>query len=286
MKRRNKPFFAKKVAGRIYGEAKKNKTVFAVFVILRILVITIGVFSALAGNYWNCFLCILSLVLFLIPSFVTKNLGIHLPEPLEIIVLLFIFAAEILGEISSFYVRVPHWDTMLHTVNGFLCAAIGFALVDILNRSSKIKFQLSPFYLAIVAFCFSMTVGVLWEFFEFFMDYVFLMDMQKDTVVYALPSVTFDTTMSNDVVVIDAITNTIVQTSDGTLYNFADYGINGYLDMGVIDTMKDLFVNFIGAVVFSAIGYVYVKTRGKGKIAKGLIPTLKDDGAEMIDAEF
>ncbi len=280
----NKPFFAKRVAGRLYGEAKKNKTVFAVFVILRILVVTIGVFSVLAGNYWNCFLCVLSLVLFLIPSFVTKNLGIHLPEPLEIIVLLFIFAAEILGEISSFYVRVPHWDTMLHTVNGFLCAAIGFALVDILNRSSKIKFQLSPFYLAIVAFCFSMTVGVLWEFFEFFMDYVFKMDMQKDTVVNVLPSVMFDLTASNDVVLIEGVTNTMVQTADGQIYSLSDYGINGYLDIGIIDTMKDLFVNFIGAVVFSAIGYVYVKTRGKGKIAKGLIPTLKDENGEENDA--
>ena len=260
---------------------KSNKTTFAVYIILRALVITVGVFSFFAGNYWNCFLCLLSLVLFLLPSFVEHTFKIDLPDTLEIIVLLFIFAAEILGEISSFYVRVPHWDTMLHTVNGFLCAAIGFALVDILNRSSRIKFQLSPLFLAIVAFCFSMTVGVLWEFFEYFMDSVFFMDMQRDTLVTCLSSTAIDMTASNEVVRIDNIVDTAIMTADGSIYHLNDYGLGGYLDLGIRDTMKDLIVNFIGAVAFSVIGYIYVKTRGKGKIAKGLIPTLVDEEEKM-----
>ena len=271
--KRKKTGIIRELKNRIKG----NKTTFAVYVILRALVIAVGVFSFFSGNYWNCFLCLLSLVLFLLPSFVEHTFKIDLPDTLEIIVLLFIFAAEILGEISSFYVRVPHWDTMLHTINGFLCAAIGFALVDILNRSSKIKFQLSPLFLAIVAFCFSMTVGVLWEFFEYFMDTVFMMDMQKDTVVHALSSVSFDMTASNSVVVINNITDTVITTADGTQYALSQYGLSGYLDTGLGDTMKDLIVNFIGAAAFSVIGYIYVKTRGKGKIAKGLIPTLVDE---------
>ena len=78
---------------------------------------------------------------------------------------------------------------MLHTINGFLCAAIGFSLFNILNRGSK-SMQLSPFYLAIVAFCFSMTVGVIWEFIEFTFDQVFLLDMQKDFIVSNIGSVT------------------------------------------------------------------------------------------------
>ena len=96
--------------------------------------------------------------------------------------LLFIFSAEILGEISSFYVLFPFWDTTLHTLNGFLAAAIGFSLVDLLNRSDRVKFDLSPLFLSITAFCFSMTIGVLWEFFEFAMDQFFALDMQKDTI--------------------------------------------------------------------------------------------------------
>ena len=84
---------------------------------------------------------------------------------------------------------------MLHTTTGFLCAATGFALIDILNRNSRIKFELSPIYVALAAFCFSMTVGVLWEFFEFGMDRLFHMDMQKDMIIHSFASVTLDPTI-------------------------------------------------------------------------------------------
>ncbi|MBO5195928.1 MAG: hypothetical protein J6C03_02400 [Clostridia bacterium] len=265
----------------LQSEIKKNKNVFAVYVTLRILVIAVAVVSLISGHIENFFLCVLSLVLFLLPAFVERKLKVDLPDALEIIVLLFIFAAEILGEISSFYVRVPHWDTMLHTVNGFLFAAIGFAMVDVLNRSSRVKFNLSPFYLAVMAFCFSMTVGVLWEFFEFGMDMLIHFDMQKDTIVNSVTSVTFDTTASNNTVTFKDIVDTVIITSDGSQYAFSDYGVNGYVDIGIIDTMKDLIVNFIGAVVFSIVGFFYVKSRGKGKIARNLIPTLNDSENDL-----
>ena len=265
----------------LQSEIKKNKNVFAVYVTLRILVIAVAVVSLISGHIENFFLCVLSLVLFLLPAFVERKLKVDLPDALEIIVLLFIFAAEILGEISSFYVRVPHWDTMLHTVNGFLFAAIGFAMVDVLNRSSRVKFNLSPFYLAVMAFCFSMTVGVLWEFFEFGMDMLIHFDMQKDTIVNSVTSVTFDTTASNNTVTFKDIIDTVIITSDGSQYAFSDYGVNGYVDIGIIDTMKDLIVNFIGAVVFSIVGFFYVKSRGKGKIARNLIPTLNDSANDL-----
>ena len=272
----------RKTRDELVGEIKKNKNVFAVYVILRVFVIIIAVLSFVAGNMENFFLCILSLVLFLLPAFVERKFKVNLPDALEIIVLLFIFAAEILGEISSFYVRVPHWDTMLHTVNGFLFAAIGFAMVDVLNRSSRVKFNLSPVYLAITAFCFSMTVGIVWEFFEFGMDMLLELDMQKDTVVNNISSVTFDTSLSNETVIFRDIADTIIVTSDGTQYAFSDYGVNGYVDIGIIDTMKDLFVNFIGAVVFSVIGFFYVKSRGRGKIASSFIPTLDENTASDV----
>ncbi len=275
MKNRKKGRF-RQATGELKTEIKKNKNVFAVYIILRILVIIVAVVSLVSGNIENFFLCILSLVLFLLPAFVERKLKIDLPDALEIIVLLFIFAAEILGEISSFYVRVPHWDTMLHTANGFLFAAIGFAMVDVLNRSSRVKFNLSPFYLAVMAFCFSMTVGVLWEFFEFGMDMLLNFDMQKDTVLNSVTSVTFDTTASNETVVFKDIVDTVIITADGSQYTFSDYGVKGYVDTGIIDTMKDLIVNFIGAVVFSVVGYFYVKSRGEGRIAKNLIPTLNE----------
>lgn len=259
----------------LHAQIKNHKGTFAVYLVLRLLVIFVAVWSLFGGNYENFFLCLLSLVLFLLPSFVSQNFGIQLPETLEIIVLLFIFAAEILGEISSFYVRFPFWDSILHTINGFLCAAIGFALVDILNRSTKFKFQLSPLFLAVVAFCFSMTVGVIWEFFEFFMDQVFYLDMQKDFVINTVSSAMLSPADSAAPDMIRDVVDTVIITADGAQYHLTDFGIHGYLDVGIIDTMKDLIVNFIGAFVFSVIGFFYVKSRGKGSFARRFIPTLR-----------
>ena len=250
----------------------KNKTTLTVYLVLRGLIIFILVRAVLRREYQSVFLCGLSLVLMIMPSIISRRLKIVLPDTLEIVILLFIFAAEILGELNSFYVRVPHWDTMLHTINGFLCAAIGFALVDMMNRNDRFTFQLSPLYLAIVSFCFSMTVGVLWEFFEFSGDYFLGMDMQKDTIVNAIHSVNLDPTLTNTVVHIRDIADVIVVHSDGTQQAL---GLGGYLDIGIIDTMKDLFVNFIGAVVFSFIGYFYVKKKGQGKVAHRFIPKVE-----------
>lgn len=252
----------------------KNKTTLTVYLVLRGLVIFVLIRSLLRREYQSMFLCALSLVLMVLPSIISKKLKIVLPSTLEIIILLFIFAAEILGEIHSFYVRIPNWDTMLHTINGFLCAAIGFCLVDMLNRDDQFSFKLSPLYLAIVSFCFSMTVGVLWEFYEFGVDQLLGMDMQKDTVVHIINSVNLDPTRSNTVIHIQDIVDTIVVHSDGTQESL---GLGGYLDLGIIDTMKDLLVNFIGAVVFSTIGYFYVKQEGKGKVANRFIPKVESN---------
>ena len=250
----------------------KNKTTLTVYLVLRGLIIFILVRAVLRREYQSVFLCGLSLVLLIMPSIISRKLKIVLPSTLEIVILLFIFAAEILGELNSFYVRVPHWDTMLHTINGFLCAAIGFALVDMMNRNDRFTFQLSPLYLAIVSFCFSMTVGVLWEFFEFSGDYFLGMDMQKDTIVHAIHSVNMDPTLTNTVVHVRDIADVILVHSDGSQQAL---GLGGYLDIGIIDTMKDLFVNFIGAVVFSFIGYFYVKKKGQGKVAHRFIPKVE-----------
>lgn len=246
-----------------------NKATLAVYLVLRGLVILSMVRAALRGQFESVFVCGMTLVLLIMPSVLTRKLEVELPTTLEIIILLFIFAAEILGEINSFYLRVPNWDIMLHTLNGFLCAGVGFALVDMLNRSDRFSFKLSPVYLALVAFCFSMTVGVLWEFFEYFGDIILGLDMQKDTIVSAIRTVELDPTRSNKVVAVKDIADVIIVHHDGTQQTL---GLGGYLDVGLNDTMEDLIVNFIGAVVFSVIGYFYVKQKGKGHFAARFIP--------------
>ena len=255
-------------------EIAEHKSSFIVYMVLRALVILVMVLQILNRNYENVFYCILTLVLFTVPSFLQLELKIEFPTTLEIIILVFIFAAEILGEIGSYYTRIPYWDTMLHTMNGFLAAAIGFSLVDILNKNTKNKFHLSPLYMAVVAFCFSMTIGVMWEFFECAMDMFLGMDMQKDMIVNSIATVMLDPTGGNTVVHIDNIKDVVV--------NGESLGLGGYLDIGLLDTMKDLFVNFIGAVVFSTIGFFYVKSRGQGKFARKFIPRMKKKEADYL----
>ena len=255
---------------------KKKRNVAVVYWLLRLSVIAIMVAQFFNHNFENVFLCMLTLVLLLMPTIMERRLKIDLPNALEIIIMLFIYAAEIMGEIQAFYTTYRGWDTMLHTMNGFLCAAIGFCLVDLFDRSEKISLSLSPKYMAIVAFCFSMTVGVLWEFFECAMDQLLFLDMQKDTVVNTISTVMLDPTGGNKPQIIRGITDVILVTDQGEI----SLGLGGYLDIGLLDTMKDLFVNFIGAVVFSIVGYFYVKGRGKGKFAKNFIPQVLEESAE------
>lgn len=249
-------------------ELREHKSSFIVFYILRALVLVVLVRNLMRGSFESAFFCILALLLLYVPSWVQVKLHIELPPPLEITILCFIFAAEILGEVNAFYVNIPGWDTMLHTINGFLAAAVGFSMVILLNEDERLTFDLSPFFLALVAFCFSMTIGVLWEFFEFGMDYFFHTDMQKDTIIHNLYTVALDATRTNKVVAVKGIEDVVI--------NGESLGLGGYLDIGIIDTMKDLFVNFIGAVVFSVAGFFYARTKGRKKsVALGFVPSKK-----------
>ena len=257
----------------IWRRIKNKKVVLTIYWVLRALVILTMLAQVLNGNYENVYICLLTLVLFMMPSVVERRLHIDLPDVLEIIILLFIFAAEIMGEIQEYYLIIPFWDTVLHTINGFLFAAIGFSIVNILNEDKHTSLSLSPFYMAVTAFCISMTIGVLWEFFEWAMDSWFGFDMQKDTVLTAFTTVSLDPGGHNIPYLVQGVKDTVVIFNDGTQQAMA---LGGYLDLGLQDTMMDLLVNLIGAVVFSIIGYFYVKTKGKGKIARMFIPEVME----------
>lgn len=251
---------------------KKDITI---YIILRILVIIDLIAQLFRGNFENVFMCVLTLILFLIPVFIDRKLNIKLPDTLEKIILLFIFSAEILGEVQNFYGIFKNWDTILHTINGFLCAAIGFSMIDILNRSEKFHTKMEPIFVGLVAFCFSMTIGVLWEFFEYGMDNILKTDMQKDRIVQSISSVEINPEKENNPIVVDNINKTVIYyvQKDGTSKELTIDG--GYLDIGIKDTMKDLLVNFIGAIVYSFIGYFYIKGRDEYKFAENFIPKRK-----------
>ena len=231
----------KKKKDEIHIDHFRQRGVLGLYVFLRFSVIAILILEILHGNWNNAFLCILTLGLFLLPVVLDKKFNIELPTVLE--------------EIQNFYGIFKSWDTMLHTINGFIMAAIGFSLIDILNNSDRFHINLTPIFVALVAFSFSMTIGVLWEFFEYGMDVVTKTDMQKDRIVS-----TISTTMltdDNEELVIDNIEKT---TIDGLINGEKKEIVieNGYLDIGIHDTIKDLIVNCIGAIAFSFIGYFYI----------------------------
>ncbi len=254
------------------GKESRRSSI-AVYFFLRALVIICMILEFLRGDMNNAFLCLLSLTLFLMPFFIEHQFKIELPNTLEIIIMLFIFSAEILGEINNFYGIIPYWDTLLHTLNGFLAAGVGFALFDLLNNNIE-SINLSPLFLSIVAFCFSMTIGVLWEFFEFGADYYFKTDMQKDRITSEVNSVLLNPDKENIPYRITGIEDTTIHYKEKGEYK--EFKIeNGYLDIGIIDTMKDLFVNFVGASFFSVFGYLYIKNRDKYQFVNHFLPSKK-----------
>ena len=265
--------------------AKEQRGVFILYSILRLLVVLILIRTIILHNYEASITCLLVLALFFVPTLLEETLKIKIPALLEGIIYCFIFAAEILGELGHFYTQFPIWDTMLHTLNGFLFAAVGFSTVELLNRTSK-NIKLSPLYLTMVAFCFSMTIGVLWEFFECGADIFLHQDMQKDFIVDHFQSVTLDPTHSQEVIRVEDITGTVIHSASG------DFTIDGgYLDIGILDTMKDLLVNFIGAIVFCSFGFAFLKHGEKRKVATSVVggltlkPDNRDEKEPQVEAE-
>lgn len=255
-------------------ELKEHKSSFMVFKILRVSILAIIIHQIYLGQYENVFLCILTLLLLIMPSIIQVQFKIEIPPTFEIIIFCFIYAAEILGTLNSFYNIIPFWDTLLHTLNGFLAAAIGFSLIWLLNDNKHQKIELSPIYLCLVAFCFSMTIGVIWEFSEFAMDMLFGLDHQRDTVVSVIHSRLLDPTVFGANKSIEGIQEVVV--------NGQAMGLDGYLDIGLIDTMSDMFVNLIGALTFSVFGYFYAQNKSNKSIER-FIPTRKDSDKNYLD---
>ena len=257
-------------------ELREHRSSFCVYMILRILIIVIAILQFKNKNYENVFFCILTLILFIVPSLIQLSFKIEIPKTLEIIIYIFIFSAEILGEINNYYLVFPLWDTMLHTINGFIAAAIGFSLVNLLNNSDRLEFKLSPLFFVLVSFCFSMSIGVLWEFFEFGLDMILGTDTQKDVIIQSFNTVAFN---------IDGIITKFKDINEVTINGYL-LPIHGYLDIGLIDTMKDLLVNFIGALVFSIIGFIYLKQNEKGKMIRHFILTRKKEEKDYLSIQF
>ncbi|MBQ3483516.1 MAG: hypothetical protein IJA78_05000 [Clostridia bacterium] len=263
----------------LWAQMREKRIAFLAFWLLMGTALAVVVIGIVQRRWDNVFHGVLTAVFAFIPLLLQGLLRVRFPATLEILAYLFVFATQFLGEVADLYRLVPGWDAMLHTVSGFMFAALGFSLGESLHRNREMRFALSPMLLAVLAVCFSVSVGVLWEFFEVAADTVLHTDMQKDVLRDTLHTVSIPNELGQKVTHLEGITTTVITTADGR-----STVLDGFLDMGVADTMKDLFLNTVGALVFGVIGYFYVKNQGKGRFAAQFIPTLREQKTADADA--
>lgn len=205
-------------------------------------------------NHRMMFISLLTFFLFLLCLFIERIFKVRFPFLLRFFIFFFIFLAEIFGEVFNFYSTVSFWDNFLHFLSGIITSCFGFSLVYVfLERCVKVKNLFLISFLFI--FCFSISIGVFWEFTEFGFDKYFGFDMQKDTYIDEFNTVSMD---NDDVVVsrISGIDRTLIYVR-GSVIILDD----GYLDIGLIDTMEDLFMNVMSAFVVSLCASFYIANR-------------------------
>lgn len=144
------------------------------------VLIFLGVMLEVYEQQWlNALIVAGILFLTTLPSIFARGIRINIPPQFELLAIAFIFASLYLGERRDFYSRIWWWDLALHSTSGVLMGILGFLLVYVLNANPRIDLQMQPGFLAFFAFCFSVTIGVLWEIVEFATDQLVGTNMQK-----------------------------------------------------------------------------------------------------------
>jgi hypothetical protein len=195
------------------GARRFHGIVVGVLVALMLLEFFVAVWE---GQWMTSFLIAAILAIALAPLLAPRRMPVAIPAEFHLLAVLFIFASLFLGEVHRFYERVWWWDMVLHASSGLLLGMLGFLLVYVLNENERVDLHLRPSFVALFAFLFALGAGVLWEIFEFGMDRLFGMNMQKP--MFGDPS-------------------------------------------GLTDTMWDLILDALGALVISLLGWWYMKHR-------------------------
>ncbi|WP_075980176.1 hypothetical protein [Bacillus massilinigeriensis] len=164
--------------------------------------------------------CVFGSIIIFLPSKVEKRFNIDIPDIMEIIFFIFLFCAIYLGEVRNFYFRIPYWDLILHGFSAVMLGALGLVIVNFFNDAENLNIQLSPFFVALFAFCFAVTCGAIWEIYEFMADWLLGTNMQKFIL------------------------------SDGTVLLGRE---------AVADTMEDINVDALGSLLMSIFGYFHLK---------------------------
>ena len=179
--------------------------------------------------------CCVGILAMLIPGFLIRRVRLSIPTVMLVVYAVFLYCAIYLGEVRNFYFVVPHWDTILHIFSGAALGALGFSVISILNKTESLHLSLEPAFVALFAFGFAVSLGVIWEIYEFAADSILNTNMQK----FALES-----------------------------------GEQLVGRAALADTMKDLIVDTLGAFVVSVIGYISLKHE-KGWLERFQVESMK-----------
>ena len=257
----------------------ENKLSLAVYIVCHALIGATVVRGIVSGSTRMITVPALAVLLMLIPTALKLLLRIRLSGALETMAYLFIFCAMILGEVYHFYSEIPAWDSILHVLNGFMFAAFGFCLVDLLCKSrTGHRCSLSPLFIALTAFCFSVTVGVFWEFIEFGGDALLGKDMQKDVLLHDIYTVRLSNLLEGALP--DSFVHSLNDIQRMELYDSMDNLIaiaDGYLDIGLTDTVKDMAMNCVGAAILCGLGYYGLKGDGHTPLSSFFLPPRKGE---------
>jgi len=246
--------------------ADYSKTTMSVYLVIKILIILLLLKIITSNEFSSILLCIVVFFLLDLPFYLSKKLKIKIPNGLMIYSFIYLFFTQILGEVCHFYQLVPHWDSFVHFLNGFLSSSIGFSLIMLLN-SRRMMFKLSTLFVIITTICFASTVGLTWEILEYIADSVLKIDSQNDFYISEINTITLDPKKEGNIISIKNISYTILyDKNDNQLIK-----LDGYLDIGLNDTMKDLIVNTLGTITFIIFEYLYIINNKKYHYMKNFI---------------
>lgn len=230
-----------------------SKTTMFTYLVTKMLTILILSKVVFTKELSDILLCIVVFFLLDLPFNVSHKLKIKIPNCLMVCSFIYLFFTQILGEVCHFYQLVPHWDSLVHFLNGFLSSSIGFSLIMLLN-SRKMVFKLSIPFVILTTVCFASTVGLIWEILEYGADNILKLDSQNDRYINEINTITLDPKKEGDIISIKNIGYTVLYDKDSNVL----IKLDGYLDIGLHDTMKDLIVNTLGTITFIFFEYLYM----------------------------
>ena len=230
---------------------------------LRAAIVCLALWKLCHGRWGSFGLCMLTLALCDVPSLVEDVMKLRVGALIDVVASLFAVSANICGEILGFYLRFPWWDVMLHVIWGFLAGLLGCAFLEALQGT-----ELRKYAAALAALGFAALSGILWEFFEFTMDAIFVWDMQKDAWLPSVNSVLLNPDGVNAAVTVAPETVVV----DGVLWP-------GLLDPGLRDTISDLFLNFLGSLA----AFFALLLQPRPKLLRRLMPAPFSEKEEVTD---